>query len=99
MIPTEHEYTVATQAAAKRYHEDMVRAASMTPSPIEVPAWDDLDAFRRQQTMEAVLPIVNAAISALPDRRADAWPEIRALHDGSTFTADEIYEVLRGNRR
>lgn len=94
MIPTEHEYTAATHAAAK-----VVWQANASNAPEGAVAdWDDVPLPVKRPYLEAVLPIVDAAISAIPDRRSDAWPEIRALHDGSTFTADEIHEVLRGKR-
>lgn len=86
MIPTEHEYTVATHAAAK---------AVVKAQHPEID-YDTVPLAQIRPYLEAVLPIVDAALSALPDRRADAWIEIRALHDGSTFTPSEIYKVLRG---
>jgi hypothetical protein len=88
VIPTEHEYTVATHAAAKA----LVKAQHPEID------YDTVPLAQIRPYLEAVLPIVDAAISAIPDRRSDAWIEIRALHERSTFTAEEIHEVLRGNR-
>lgn len=96
MIPTEHEYTVATHAAAEASYERYRR----THPEVTLPPWGELEKGNRLKHtfLENALPLVDAAISAIPDRRSDAWVEIRALHEKSTFTADEIYEVLRGQR-
>lgn len=65
MIPTEHEYTAATHAAAKVVWDTNARNAPEGA----VPPWDDaLPMAIKRPYLEAVLPVVDAAISAIPDR-------------------------------
>ncbi|MEJ7796793.1 MAG: hypothetical protein WKF50_14655 [Nocardioides sp.] len=58
MTPTEYELTVASHAAGR------VLCAEIDGS---VP-WEDLEPLARNSYLESVLPIVNAALLALPDR-------------------------------
>lgn len=67
MIPTEHEYTVATHAAAKAVY-DAYAKERRPMATVEIPEWDDVPLARQRLWLERVLPIVNAAISAIPDR-------------------------------
>lgn len=66
MIPTEHEYTVATHAAAKAAYENEIRSQGLDPDAII--AWDDLPRLAKNGWCEGVLFLVDAAISAIPDR-------------------------------
>lgn len=78
MIPTEHEGTVAVDAAART----MFAAARDRAGSIRAGAhsrhieWDDLEPLRRNQWLEAALPIVWAALEALPDRAIAARAEV-----------------------
>jgi len=65
VIPTEHEGTVALDAAARLYLETQVPGEK----------WDNLDAVQRQAVKQMLLPMVWAALEALPDRRHSAWAE------------------------
>lgn len=70
MIPTEHEYTVATHAAAEAAYERYRR----THPEVTLPPWSEVPPHPLQHTfLENVLPIVDAAISAVPDRAAPAY--------------------------
>lgn len=83
MIPTEHEYTVATQAAAKKL-------LSLSRPDLD---WDeDLDPNERRAMMEPILPIVDAAISAIPDRAEALRTDALARFDATP--TQEILEIL-----
>lgn len=75
MIPTEHEGTVAVDAAARSLYERMMAEARAGgfPMPRDIPDFDDLDALSRNRWREQALPFVWAALSALPDRRREGW--------------------------
>lgn len=70
MDPTEHELTVAVDAAAKVLHGDV------TQEP-----WDDLTPLEQLEVRETVLPCIWAALRALPDRRAALLAEQAAVAD------------------
>jgi hypothetical protein len=77
MIPTENEYTLATHAAAKLLYAQMVaRVSEGYPDAPETP-WEELSPSSKRPYLERVLPIVDVAISAIPDRLDD----IRILAD------------------
>jgi hypothetical protein len=63
MIPTDHEYTVAAHAAAKVVWDTNAKNATA-----QVPDWDDVPLPAKRHYLEAVLPIVDAALAALPTR-------------------------------
>lgn len=66
--PTEHQLTVATQAAARaHFHRFATLAGEVDPD------WDALHPVTRQEIMQTVLPIVHDALLALPDPRRVAW--------------------------
>lgn len=67
MTPTEHEYTVATDAAAKALY---LTAGGDDDDSLP---WEDVPRLTQNQIRESVLPIVDAALQALPDRRAEGW--------------------------
>lgn len=66
MTPTEQESTVAVDAAARTLY-------ASTGFPQTAPAFDDLDPLAQNRIRETVLPLVWAALQALPDRRAEGW--------------------------
>lgn len=99
--PTEQEATAAVDAAARAVH-DSYRAASEqrgVPAPME---YDDLPPLAKNQYREQVLPVVWAALSALPDRHPglrytgwmlverDAFEEVRGDPDGQVVGYDPI---------
>jgi hypothetical protein len=90
MIPTENEYTLAAHAAAKRVYKSRPK-----PNPIPAlysdPAWEDLSAIAKRPWLEAVLPIVDAAISAIPDR----LDEVRTLADTAMSDAEFRNAVVK----
>lgn len=67
MTPTEHEGTVAVDAAARVAYERH-RLDHRTE-------FDDLDPHVQNMWRETVLAPVWAALEALPDRRAAVWDE------------------------
>lgn len=75
MKPTEHEGTVAVDAAA--------RAVWAARYPAPEPGFDDLPPLMQNAVREEVLPLVWAALEALPDRtrevKIDIIAQIRAL--------------------
>lgn len=70
MIPSEHEGTVAVDAAARRAFADLGGTG-----------FDSLSAESKRQIKEQVLSIVWAALEALPDRRTAAAAELEAVLD------------------
>jgi len=68
--PTEDLATKAVDAAAKHYYE---RAVANYAD--QVPSWDDLPPVDKRNLKEAVLGIVWAALTDLPDPRYAAWTE------------------------
>lgn len=80
MIPTEHEYTVATHAAAKAAH-DRVAAEREKRDGRPYLKWDDETVAGKRLWLEEVLPIVDAAISAIPDRAEEPNRRLQMLRD------------------
>lgn len=72
MKPTEHEATVAVDAAARAAY---AAYQNSLPEGVTSPAFDDLDPMQRNRFREVVLPLVWPALEALPDRSAVAWDE------------------------
>lgn len=69
--PRESDATVAVEAAAKAAWE-----ASTPASLIGIPLkWDELSPLDKSTIRNTVLPLVWAALSALPDPRYGAWNE------------------------
>lgn len=75
MTPTEHEGTVAVDAAARKMHELQRESMLKTGLVPDLPTWDDLNQLSKNSYREGVLPAVWAALEALPDRRREAWAE------------------------
>lgn len=98
MIPTEQEYTAATHAAAQAVWAQ--QRATMRPEGFILPEWDDLPVADKRPVLEAVLPIVNAAISAIPDRSLAAWERGYIDHyfqsrGGELPTPAARYDIVR----
>lgn len=70
MIPSEHEATVAVDAAARRLYD----LAGGT-------AFDALSAEAKRQLKQQVLDVVWAALEAIPDRRTGTADDIEAIAD------------------
>lgn len=90
MRPTEHEATVAVDAAARAaYDEEAARAREILPpeAAASIIEWDDLTALDKNDWRESVLKLVWAALAALPDRRRGAWEE--GYHE-SFLNADAV---------
>lgn len=79
MIPSEHEGTVAVDAAARK-------AWAGQPYS-EKTSFDELDVLQQNRFREAVLPLVWAALEALPDRSKAAL--IEAAQDYREHVHDE----------
>lgn len=72
--PTEAAATQAVEAAAKAaYDADVKQRREVFPPGVEFTEWDDLEPTAKLAVREAVLPLVWAALSALPDPRRAAW--------------------------
>lgn len=76
MIPTEHEGTVAVEAAAREWHRVSRLAAERLGKHLP-PLWEDLTLLEQRNLKQQALGFVWAALEALPDRR-DA---VRSLVD------------------
>lgn len=69
MIPTEGEYTAASTAAAQKvYAAELARLTEEYPNEPARRSWEDTTPLIRRMWLEEVLPTVDAAISAIPDR-------------------------------
>ncbi len=68
MTPTEHEGTVAVDAAARRYWESRKKELADHGAPNALPEFDDLEPLQQNGVREFVLPFVWAALEALPSR-------------------------------
>lgn len=86
MIPTEHEYTVATHAAAQAVHEQFAKANEHLAN---IPPWDALSILDKRSYLETVLPIVDAALSAVPDRLQLVRDAITAADGDPEHPGDE----------
>lgn len=72
---TEHQMTVAVDAAARSaYDADVARRREVFPPGVHFHSWEEQpDPMVKYQFRDGVLPIVMAALNALPDPRHDAW--------------------------
>ena len=68
---SEHDATVAVEAAAKHVYETTIKPNTLSM----LPDWDDLPAVHKRNLKEQVLGIVWAALGALPDQRHLAYEE------------------------
>jgi hypothetical protein len=75
MTPTEHEATVAVEAAARAaFRVQLAETAEQTQISIErYSDWDDIGPVAQLGWRQQVLPLVWAALEAIPDRRHEAW--------------------------
>lgn len=68
--------TEAVEAAARKAFEEGRReAANLLPVPVadRLDQWDELSPLLKRQWGELVMPIVWAALEAVPDQRHEAW--------------------------
>ena len=65
MTPTEHEATVALDAVSRLAYEQGTRDIAAAPP------WDDLPPNEQLDVRNRFLPLVWAALEAVPDRAAD----------------------------
>ena len=90
MTPTEHEGTVAVDAAARKMYADYAdRLRSQNVPDVAIAEFDHLAPTIRNQWREAALPLVWAALEALPDRRAAAWDQGYACGLGDYGKSDD----------
>lgn len=78
MNPTEHEYTVAVDAAARHIWAYQYRAIVADARPgASVPPedFDALSPLTQHHLREAALPVARAVLEALPDRLRGTWIE------------------------
>ena len=69
--PTEAMSTAAVEAAAKSHYENMLKAHPGA----EWLVWEDVHPVEKRNFKESILPLIWAALQALPDPRAAAWDE------------------------
>lgn len=84
MKVSESEATAAVEAAARKVYEENAKGYNATMERVGLPgqpSWDDANPLTKNQYREAVLPIVWAALEALPDRSRGLWLEGYYAHD------------------
>lgn len=84
MSASEAEATVAVEAAAKKVYEANAEGYNATMARAGLPgqpSWEDSNPLTKNQYREAVLPIVWAALEALPDRSRGLWLEGYYAHE------------------
>lgn len=74
---SEYEATIAVEAAACKVYEanreaaaESLRRSGILPT---APHWEKLSPLAQNEFRNAVLPVVWAALEALPDNRRDVW--------------------------
>lgn len=80
MNVSEHDATVAVEAAARKAYDTGREEAVRRLAPEYVARlsdWDDISPFEKTQWRTLVLPTVWAALDALPDNRWAIWNEGR----------------------
>lgn len=83
MRATEHEMTVAVEAAAKQHYE-RIQFTDL--------AWEELDMVSKRSIKEGLLPLVLAVLEALPDRNA----KVREILDTEGFSDEvRLYSLRR----
>lgn len=84
MTPTEHEATVAVDAAARRFWKAQQDSFALQGAPGALEDFDALDRLQQVEVKQHVLPFVWAALEALPDRTLSLREEWgRRIKDGS----------------
>lgn len=74
--PTEDAATKAVDAAARRAWEvDVAKRRTVFPPGMKFPDFDDLEPTQKLEIRNAVLPLVWAALTALPDPRYAAFEQ------------------------
>lgn len=74
--PTEAAATAAVDVAARKAHEiELTRVRGLIPPTQHhlLPEWEQLGSMDQLALRERVLPLVWAALEALPDPRFGAW--------------------------
>lgn len=99
MKPTEHEATVAVDAAARVVYEHQTRGIAAAPP------YDALDPMQALHLRESVLPLVWAGLEALPDRGDGVRRALISLLDvfeadlGPSIDSDDTVDLLARLRR
>lgn len=84
---SEHDATLAVDAAAKHIYETKIR-----PNTLSIlPDWEDFSAVQKRNLKDQVLGIVWAALGALPDQRHTAWLEGCLARDNGRDAGDNPY--------
>lgn len=93
MIPTEHEATIALDAAT-RVHWRRQQALSAAAGH-QYPDFDDLERGDQNAVLSELLPMVWAALEAIPDRRHHAWAVGHAagVADATSVPFGETYRI------
>lgn len=92
---TDDQITVATYAAAEHaYNEQVKQAREILPpaAGAALPTWDEVDQGVKNGIVDAVIPIVWAVLTALPEPRYGAWVEgFVAAKSGEDVIDDNPY--------
>lgn len=90
--PTEDAATKAVDAAARAYYDEQIKARREVFPPSAVfPTFDELEPEVRLGLREGVLPLVWAAVAALPDPRYATWTEGVIAGGNGLDTTDNPY--------
>lgn len=82
MSVREGEATVAVEAAARKAYETNVEnRRRVFPPGVKFRGWDELDPITKNGWREDVLPLIWAALEALPDRSRGLWLEGYYAHE------------------
>lgn len=84
MTPTEHEGTVAVDAAARVLARHTQRRGA---------EWDDLKPLTQNALREQVLPLVRAALEALPDRSAAVRAQAKIEWENGNLTDSALSRI------
>lgn len=92
MTPTEQEGTVAVDAAARTAWDLQRKAAEAAGVPTAGP-WENLGPLDQNYYREAVLPLVWAALEALPDRRESVLEQVRIEWENGNITESALDRI------
>lgn len=86
----------ATTAGAKAIYAQNLKAEGIYPN--EAPSFEELPPLIRRRFLEAALPIVTAAIGAIPDGRWAIWQQgatavLRAMSDDLGISTEDRYDL------
>jgi len=87
---SEHDATLAVEAAARKMFEDAKPSTFLA-------RWEDLHPTAQLEFRQAVLPVVWAALGALPDQRHAAWAEGFMMGHPNSTHPDDLHTLASEN--